>query len=269
MNVCTKFNHNPSKVEDQLTDRQTAMPSARPKFITQRVMINVACLVRIRWFTMTRLLTPSRYFCWVRTSKRLAVSHGLKVQPAGSPHRAGSTMVSEVCVRVWTAHRLQRAGKAADSCCGSPSEAELSISPSSACLWGDPPLTPPSPLIHLFSLSFSCLSIAPSLTPAHTHMLPHYRLSEGICHSPSYLHLPSFSLWATSVTLTMSFTLFFSVALFSICFSLSTADFNIHNRCYSFDFSSLTLLISIWAPSFSLSLCFSLCLSPLLRWSGW
>ena len=149
-----------------------------------------------------------------------------------------------MCISVPATHRLPHTGKAADSCCGSLSEAELSINPSSPCLWGEP-LS--SPLIHLFSLSCT-LSVHrhPSLTPAHT-----------IISLWTFVILQSFT----------TFPSFRSLVCHTLTTSFASFSLSIHDHCYSFDSSSLTLLISIWAPSFSLSV--SPCVSlPLSCWGG-
>lgn len=73
-------------------------------------------------------------------------------------------------------------------CAQSLPEADLSISPAFLCLWGDP--CNPLLLIHLLSPP----------QRLYTHTLTHYIFSVGICYSPSFLHLSSFSFSTSSVT---------------------------------------------------------------------
>lgn len=150
-------------------------------------------------------------------------------------------------------------------CAQSLPEADLSISPAFLCLWGDP--CNPLLLIHL-------LSPLSNFTHTHTHTL--YFLCGHLLFSilsPPFLlfiqHLICHTLTANLISFFLTFSPSFLLfpSPFSPCLLL--ADFSIHSLSCSFDFSSLTLLISFRAPPFSLTYCFSLCLSRSPRWSRW
>lgn len=161
-----------------------------------------------------------------------------------SPHTARRTTVW-MCVSVSTTHRLLtqvRQQTAVVEVCQKQScqstlpllVSEVSPSPPPSSIYS------PSPAL--------CLSIAIPLWLLHTQSSLCGHLSFSILSPPFLLFIQSL----VCHTLTTSFT---------------SSSLSIHNHCYSFDFSSLTLLISIWAPSFSLSVSPYVSL-PLSCWGG-
>lgn len=163
-------------------------------------------------------------------------------------------------------HKLQHSGEASgDGCVLKVCQKQIC---QSALPFSVSEVTPVTPS----SLSIYC----PPSAPLHTHIHTLYFLCGHLLFSilsPPFLlfiqHLICHTLTANLISFFLTFSP--SFLLFPSPFSprLLLADFSIHGLSCSFDFSSLTLLISFRAPPFSLTYCFSLCLSRSPRWSRW
>lgn len=155
-------------------------------------------------------------------------------------------------------HKLQHSGEASgDGCVLKVCQKQIC---QSALPFSVSEVTPVTPS----SLSIYC----PPSAPLHTHTHTLYFLCGHLLFSilsPPFLlfirHLICHTLTANLISFFLTFSP--SFLLFPSPFSprLSLADFSIHSLSCSFDFSSLTLLISFRAPHFlspTVSLCVSL-----------